>query len=125
MTLCRPSIILAQTESRSGLSECPQNSIVLTWHPFQCIGRVPDVTAPSARYPYEVTLHQGEIENLFLDSMRKEGLEVDRPVVPISLRLSEDQEELANPCAYPVKVRSFPELFPEEELIFRLTYRSC
>jgi phenol 2-monooxygenase (NADPH) len=66
---------------------------------------VPDVTAPTARYPYEVTLHQGEIENLFLDSMRKEGLEVDRPVVPVSLKLSEDEEELADPHAYPVKVR--------------------
>jgi len=39
--------------------------------------------------------------------------------------LSEDQKELADPCAYPVKVRSFSELFPEEELIFRLTYRLC
>jgi phenol 2-monooxygenase len=68
---------------------------------------VPDVTAPTARYPYEVTLHQGEIENLFLDSMRKEGLEVDRPVVPVSLKLSEDEEELADPHAYPVKVRRF------------------
>jgi len=80
------------------------------------------VTAPTARYPYECTLHQGEIENLFLDSMRKEGLQVDRPVVPISLQLSEDQKELADPHAYPIKVRTFfpiPWLYhPRRELTF-------
>ena len=68
------------------------------------------MTAPTARYPYECTLHQGEIENLFLDSMSKHDLQVDRPVVPISLQLSEDQKELANPHAYPVKVRTFSDL---------------
>jgi phenol 2-monooxygenase len=58
---------------------------------------------------------------LFLDSMRKEGLEVDRPVVPISLQLSEDQKELADPHAYPVKVRTFPtccSYHPRRELSF-------
>lgn len=69
---------------------------------------MPDVTAPTARYPYEATLHQGEIESLFLDSMRKEGLQVERPIVPISLQISEDPEELDDPHAYPVKVRPFP-----------------
>ena len=39
--------------------------------------------------------------------MRKEGLAVDRPVVPISLQLSEDPKELADPHAFPIKVRSF------------------
>ena len=73
----------------------------------QFIGRVPDVTAPTARYPYEVTLHQGEIESLFLDSMRKEGLQVERPVVPTSLQISEDPKEVADPHAYPVKVWPF------------------
>lgn len=38
--------------------------------------------------------------------MRKDGLQVDRPVVPISLQLSEDPKELADPHAYPIKVRS-------------------
>ena len=65
------------------------------------------MTAPTARYPYEVTLHQGEIESLFLDSMRKEGLQVERPIVPISLQISEDPKELADPHAYPIKVRPF------------------
>ncbi|KAN0109116.1 FAD binding domain containing protein [Russula decolorans] len=71
---------------------------------IECIGRVPDVTASTARYPYEATLHQGEIESLFLDSMRKEGLEVERPIVPVSLQISEDPKEIADPHAYPVKV---------------------
>ncbi|KZV70845.1 hypothetical protein PENSPDRAFT_685128 [Peniophora sp. CONT] len=68
------------------------------------IGRVPDVTAPTARFPYEATLHQGAIENIFLDSMRKEGLEVERPIVPVSLEVSTDETELQDPTAYPVKV---------------------
>jgi phenol 2-monooxygenase len=90
---------------------------------------VPDVTAPTARYPYEVTLHQGEIEKLFLDSMRKEGLEVERPIVPISLQISEDPKEIADPHAYPIKVR--PGRFPRLALLFlnlnsfALTHRSC
>ena len=66
------------------------------------------MTAPTARYPYEVTLHQGEIESLFLDSMKMEGLQVERPIVPISLQMSDDPDELADPRAYPVKVRKFP-----------------
>ena len=68
---------------------------------------MPDVTASTARYPYEATLHQGEIESLFLDSMRKEGLEVERPIVPVSLQISEDPKEIADPQAYPVKVPHF------------------
>ncbi|KAF8265527.1 FAD binding domain-containing protein [Lactarius quietus] len=54
------------------------------------IARVSDVTAPTARYPYKANLHQGEIEAMFLDSMKKECLEVERP--------------LEDPHAYPVKV---------------------
>ncbi|KAI0042735.1 hypothetical protein FA95DRAFT_1499663 [Auriscalpium vulgare] len=68
------------------------------------IGRVPDVTAPSARYPFEATLHQGEIENIFLTSMRKEGVEVERPIVPRSLEISTDEVLLKDPQSYPVKV---------------------
>ena len=82
--------------------------ILVQRQPYQCIGRVPDVTAPTARYPYEATLHQGEIESIFLDSMKKEGLQVERPIVPIALQISEDPRELADPHAYPVKVRNFP-----------------
>ncbi|KAI0058857.1 hypothetical protein BV25DRAFT_1908962 [Artomyces pyxidatus] len=68
------------------------------------IGRVPDITAPTARYPFEATLHQGEIENILLTAMRKEGLEVERPTVPTSLEISTDEEALQDPHAYPVKV---------------------
>lgn len=107
MTLRRRSTIQVQTELRSEsfCRVCHPDSLAT---PSQCIGRVPDVTAPTARYPYEVTLHQGEIENMFLDSMRKEGLEVERPIVPISLQISEDPEELSDPHAHPIKVRRFP-----------------
>ena len=41
--------------------------------------RASDVKAPTARYPFEVTLHQGAIENIFLDAMSTRGLIVDRP----------------------------------------------
>ncbi|KAL4251566.1 PheA/TfdB FAD monooxygenase family protein [Abortiporus biennis] len=66
--------------------------------------RAPDVTAPTARYPFKVTLHQGAIETIFLDSMREQGLEVDRPTIPTLLELSTDESELKDANAYPVKV---------------------
>jgi phenol 2-monooxygenase len=37
------------------------------------------VRAINVRYPFEVTLHQGAIENIFLDAMSMRGLIVDRP----------------------------------------------
>jgi phenol 2-monooxygenase len=37
------------------------------------------VRAQGVRYPFEVTLHQGAIENIFLDAMSTRGLFVDRP----------------------------------------------
>jgi phenol 2-monooxygenase len=52
-------------------------------------------------------LHQGEIEAIFLDSMKKEGLQVERPIVPIAFQISEETRELADPHAYPIKV-NFP-----------------
>ncbi|KAK7685710.1 hypothetical protein QCA50_011054 [Cerrena zonata] len=66
-------------------------------------GRAADVTAPTARYPFEVTLHQGAIEAIFLDSMREMGLEVDRPIVPSALELSTDEKVLKDPNSYAVK----------------------
>ncbi|TFK29577.1 hypothetical protein FA15DRAFT_663717 [Coprinopsis marcescibilis] len=66
--------------------------------------RVPDVTATSAKFPFEVTLHQGAIEDMFLDSMKSLGVEVERPIVPVSIQVSEDEEELGNPKFRPVKV---------------------
>ncbi|KAI1791861.1 FAD binding domain-containing protein [Ganoderma leucocontextum] len=66
--------------------------------------RTADVTAPNARYPYEVTLHQGAIESIFLDSLKAHGVVVERPIVPTSLELSKSEEELKDPNAHPVKV---------------------
>ncbi|KAF7302055.1 hypothetical protein MIND_00772000 [Mycena indigotica] len=57
-------------------------------HGIQLTDRVPDVTAPTARYPFEVTLHQGAIESIFLDSMQSMGVEVSRPVIPTQLDLT-------------------------------------
>ncbi|KAF8511810.1 FAD binding domain-containing protein [Hysterangium stoloniferum] len=65
-------------------------------------GRTSDVSAPTARFPFEVTLHQGAIEALFLDSMSARGLQVERPIRPVSLEISGDPEELANPQSYSV-----------------------
>lgn len=41
--------------------------------------RMPDVTTPTARYPFEAILHQGAIENIFIDTMSTRGLIIDRP----------------------------------------------
>lgn len=51
-----------------------------------------------------MTLHQGAIEAIFLDTMRSMGLEVDRPAIPTSLEISTNEKELLDPQAYPVKV---------------------
>lgn len=67
-------------------------------------GRAPDVTAPTARFPFEITLHQGAIESIFLDSMRGRGAEVDRPTVPVEISLDEREEILADPNSFPVKI---------------------
>lgn len=65
-------------------------------------GRAADVTAPTARYPFVITLHQGAIEAIFLDAMRDMGLEVDRPIVPTALRVSTDEDVLKDPNSYAV-----------------------
>lgn len=67
-------------------------------------GRAPDITAPTARYPFEVLLNQGAVETIFVDSMARHGLTVDRPIVPASIELSDDSAQLADPFSYPVKV---------------------
>ena len=54
-----------------------------------------------------MALHQGEIENIFLESMKKEGVVVERPIIPTFLEMSVDESELKDPQAYPVKVRFF------------------
>ena len=85
------------------------------------------MTASTARYPFEVsdqratygikpandalpqiTLHQGAIENIFLDSMAASGVVVDRPIVPTAIELSKDEDELHDPHSYPVTVINNP-----------------
>ncbi|KAI5120427.1 hypothetical protein M0805_009889 [Coniferiporia weirii] len=65
--------------------------------------RAPDSIAPTARWPW-ITLHQGTIETIFLDSMHEHGLEVDRPMEPIHISLDDREEVLASSDSYPVKV---------------------
>jgi len=67
-------------------------------------GRAPDVTAPTARYPFEITLHQGAIEAIFLDSMTLHGTNVDRPITPSAIEISDHVDDLSSLSSYPVKV---------------------
>lgn len=52
-----------------------------------------------------MALHQGGIEQIFLDSMISNGVEVERPKIPTSIELSEDQSELKDPKSHPIKVK--------------------
>ncbi|KAL1713194.1 FAD binding domain-containing protein [Schizophyllum commune] len=65
-------------------------------------GRVPTVTAPTARYPHITTLHQAAVENIFQDAMRSMGLEVERSLAPTSLEIVEERSN--DPKAHAVKV---------------------
>lgn len=51
-----------------------------------------------------MTLHQGRIESLFLDSMRTRGVEVTRSTVPISLAIDKDPRVLGSASSHPVTV---------------------
>ena len=53
---------------------------------------------------HQMALHQGGIEQIFLDSMASNGVEVERPMIPTSIELSEDQSTLNDPKSHPVKV---------------------
>lgn len=55
-------------------------------------------------YRTQITLHQGAIESIFMDSMRSMGLEIDRPIVPTTLEISTDEAELLDPQSHSVKV---------------------
>ncbi|KAG9313143.1 putative monooxygenase [Chiua virens] len=67
-------------------------------------GRAPDIFAPTARYQFGVTLQQGGIEAIFLDSMKDHGVQVGRPRQPSAIEISEDPKELSSLSSYPVKV---------------------
>ncbi|KAG8221073.1 putative phenol hydroxylase [Butyriboletus roseoflavus] len=66
--------------------------------------RSPNISVPSARYPFEIGLHQGVIETIFSDSMKSLGVEVERSTFPTDIELSTDEAELADPTSHPVKV---------------------
>ncbi|KZP01519.1 hypothetical protein CALVIDRAFT_508087 [Calocera viscosa TUFC12733] len=68
--------------------------------------RITDVNAPTARWQFEIALHQGAIESIFLEAMTKHGLEVERPYFPTALEISQDEAVLKDPNSYPVKVGS-------------------
>lgn len=59
------------------------------------------MTAPTARYQFEVTLHQGAIEEIFLDAMSTRGLIVDRPTTVDDLEILPADKATGN---YRIKV---------------------
>ncbi|KAG2040429.1 FAD binding domain-containing protein [Suillus americanus] len=71
---------------------------------IELTNRTRSVTASSARYPFELTLHQGAIQDIFLDSMTSLGVKVERSTIPTSIELSKDENELTDPTSYPVRV---------------------
>ncbi|KAJ2929684.1 hypothetical protein H1R20_g7422, partial [Candolleomyces eurysporus] len=52
---------------------------------------------------FQVTLHQGRIEKILLDSMEQFGVKVERSTVPTVIQLTDDQAKLADPGSYAVK----------------------
>ncbi|KAJ3873187.1 FAD binding domain-containing protein [Lentinula edodes] len=54
------------------------------------------------RYDFGVTLHQGAIEQIFLDNMQDMDLQVDRSTIPIAIEVNENS--VSDPDAHPVKV---------------------
>ncbi|KAL1740208.1 FAD-binding monooxygenase, partial [Schizophyllum fasciatum] len=67
-------------------------------------GRVPVISVANARYPFSVTLYQGGIEGIFHRALHAMGVEVERPVYPTSISVSEDEGVLRDPEAHAVKV---------------------
>ncbi|KZT01969.1 uncharacterized protein LAESUDRAFT_730674 [Laetiporus sulphureus 93-53] len=88
---------------------------------IECTRRGSVISVPSARYPFTVALHQGAIEAIFLDSMTSLGIEVERPVVPTSIELSQDDAVLKDPKMHAVKVvlrhLDIPEGKPDTEIV--------
>ncbi|KIJ09344.1 hypothetical protein PAXINDRAFT_172512 [Paxillus involutus ATCC 200175] len=70
----------------------------------ECTKRERLVTPLTACFPFIITLHQGAIESILLDSMSQHGVKVDQPVAPSAIEVSEDIEELASMSSYPVKI---------------------
>ncbi|KAF8726096.1 hypothetical protein AX14_008078 [Amanita brunnescens Koide BX004] len=62
------------------------------------------VKAPNARYPFTITLAQGAIQAMLIESMSALGVEVGRAIVPASVHIAEDPKLLQDPASFPVQV---------------------
>ncbi|KIN94739.1 hypothetical protein M404DRAFT_167448 [Pisolithus tinctorius Marx 270] len=71
---------------------------------IELTARAPDISERTARFPFKLALYQSAIEDAFIDSMAHHNLRVDRPVKPLTIELSRDQEHLRSLSSYPVKV---------------------
>ncbi|KIK76675.1 hypothetical protein PAXRUDRAFT_835269 [Paxillus rubicundulus Ve08.2h10] len=71
---------------------------------IECTKRERLVTPLTARFPFIVTLHQGAIESILLDSLSHHGVKMEQPVAPSAIEVSEDIEELASLSSYPLKI---------------------
>ncbi|PCH36394.1 hypothetical protein WOLCODRAFT_82152 [Wolfiporia cocos MD-104 SS10] len=91
--------------------------------------RAPDVTAPTARWAFEMALHQGGIEQIFLDSMATKGVKVERPIMPTYIELSQDEAKLKDPTSHPAKVvlkhLDVPEGKPDTEIVYAKFVIGC
>ncbi|KAH7870520.1 FAD binding domain-containing protein [Lentinula edodes] len=56
------------------------------------------------RYDFGVTLHQGAIEQIFLDNMQDMDLQVDRSTIPIAIEVNENS--VSDPDAHPVTIKN-------------------
>ncbi|KAF8841424.1 hypothetical protein BDN67DRAFT_967176 [Paxillus ammoniavirescens] len=71
---------------------------------IECKKRERLVTPLTACFPFIVTLHQGAIESILLDSISRHGVNMEQPVAPSAIEVSEDIEELASMSSHPVKI---------------------
>jgi phenol 2-monooxygenase len=62
------------------------------------------INEPTARYPHATTLHQGAVEDIFIQSLAEVGVQIDRPVKPIAIHISEDLKLLQDPNAHPIQL---------------------
>ncbi|KAG6876187.1 hypothetical protein C0992_000549 [Termitomyces sp. T32_za158] len=86
------------------LEQANQLHQVAFYNPNPKTGGIEDIQDETTPYPFEATLNQGAIEELFLDSMKKYGIEVSRPVSPVSIQILRTEKHSADPDAYPVRV---------------------
>ncbi|KAF8075152.1 FAD binding domain-containing protein [Lyophyllum atratum] len=92
------------------LAEANQMHLAAFYNPnpvtcgIELTDRTPDIPEPSARYPFEALLHQGALEDIFIDSMKEAGVEVSRPIIPVSIQILENEKDSTDLDAHPVRV---------------------